>query len=96
MLAWGEHPTRVHGQPSDDDMSSHGMACAGMRRCSRIELLEKVDIDGVDGLGAHQTVCGEVWTRAWTLKNIHAAYRDTHAWSEASMVEGYTAKRCPS
>jgi hypothetical protein len=53
MLAWGKHPTRVHGQPGDDDMSSHGMACAGRRRCLRIELLEEVDIDCVDGWGAH-------------------------------------------
>jgi hypothetical protein len=44
MLAWGEHPTRVHGQPGDDDMSSHGMACAGRKRCSRIELLEEVEL----------------------------------------------------
>jgi hypothetical protein len=39
----------------------------GVCKRLRIEVLEQVDgahVDGVDGLGVQQTVCGEVWTRA--------------------------------
>jgi len=80
-LAWGEHPTRVHGRPGIDDMSSQRVPRDGVCKQLRIEVSEQVDsahVDGVDGLGVHQTVCGD-WRIGQgltdqTLKNIHAGW----------------------
>jgi len=60
-------------------MSPYRVPRDGVCKQLRIEVLEQVDsshVDGVDGLGVQQTVCGD-WTFGQgltdqTLKNIHA------------------------